>query len=71
MTDSAAPAPDQEILAMARRETCVEYCREFEPIVRGPLFAVVALILLCGTAVPVMVWRLGTRAVARLFSRGE
>jgi hypothetical protein len=66
---AGGPPEDAEILAMARRETCIEHCEEFEPIVKGPLFAVAVLAPLCAAAVACQAWRILRKAVSRTLSR--
>lgn len=46
---------EAEILDVARREVSPEHFNDFEPIVKGPLFAVVALIPLGILAVACLV----------------
>ena len=53
------------------RETCIEHCEKFEPIVKGPLWAVAALAPLCAAAAACLAWRvvrgaLSTPCPARL-----
>jgi hypothetical protein len=76
MSNPAAAPPggspaDAEILAMARRETCIEHCEEFEPIVKGPLFAIAALAPLCAVAVACQAWRILRKAVSRTLFRAR
>jgi hypothetical protein len=49
---------DREILELARRETDVREADRFEPICRGPLFALIAIPLLVLAALPACLLRL-------------
>jgi hypothetical protein len=60
---------DAAILAIARRETCIEHCEEFEPIVKGPLWAVAALAPLCAAAAACLAWRIVRGALSHTLSR--
>jgi hypothetical protein len=44
-------------LRVAERETTTEHAGEFEPIARGPLFAMIALLPLGALAACCLVWR--------------
>jgi len=54
---------DREILALALRETDPREAHDFEPICRGPLFAVLAIPAIVLLAVPSLVVR-ALRALA-------
>lgn len=61
---------DAEVLALAEREADPRLSAQFEPICRGPWFAVAALAVVGLLSVPGMVWRLvrallGSEARAR------
>jgi hypothetical protein len=49
---------DREIVELARRETDAREAARFEPICRGPLFALVAIPLLVLAALPACLLRL-------------
>ena len=51
---------ETEIRELALRETDPTQARHFEPIVRGPVFAVLALAAIGLAAAPAMLWRLLT-----------
>ena len=48
---------EAEILEVARREASTQFLGEFEPITKGPVYAVIALIPLCISAAAFIVWR--------------
>lgn len=48
---------EEEVLQIARRETSPEYVHEFEPITKGPLFAMLALAPLGLMAAFGLVWK--------------
>jgi hypothetical protein len=54
-----------ELVDMALREATPQGGREFCPITRGPVVAVMGVIALMVVALPAMVWRLLSRALAR------
>ncbi len=56
---------DREILALARRETDVREVARFEPISRGPLFAMIAIPLVVLAALPACLLRLIRGLLAR------
>ena len=59
-SDIPAQAPSREeveILRIARREASPEHIAEFEPITRGPLFAVCALVPLGVMAAFCLLWQ--------------
>jgi hypothetical protein len=49
---------DREILDLARRESDSRAAAEFEPICRGPLFALLAIPVIALAAAPACAWRL-------------
>ncbi len=49
------------MLRVAMRETSIEHTSEFEPITRGPVFAVLALGMLGAVAACTLVWRKAMR----------
>ena len=49
---------DAEIRELALRETDAAQARAFEPIARGPVFALCALACIGLAALPSLVWRL-------------
>jgi hypothetical protein len=61
----AAPLSRRErrILEVARRETDPRHASEFEPITRGPLVAVLALLVLGAASVPYMLAKWFVRIV--------
>lgn len=61
---------DQEVLALAEREADPRSAAQFEPISRGPWFAVIALAAVGLLSLPGMVWRVA-RALARPAARAE
>ena len=54
---AAASEEEAKILEIARREVSSEHLAEFEPITRGPVFAVCALVPLGAMAVVCLVWQ--------------
>jgi len=56
---------DAEIRELARRETRPELASKFEPIARGPLFAIAALIAIGLAALPSLLVRLLLRTDSR------
>ena len=50
---------DEEVLALAEREADPGLFAHFEPICRGPWFAVLALAIVGLLSLPGMAWRLG------------
>lgn len=49
---------DEEIRQLALRETDAAQADRFEPIVRGPVFAILALACIGLAALPSLLWRL-------------
>jgi len=56
---------DREILELARRETDLREADRFEPICRGPLFALIAIPLVALAALPACLLRLIRGRLAR------
>lgn len=61
---------DEEVLALADRETDPRLAGQFEPICRGPWFALLALAGVGVLSLPGMAWRL-IRFLLRLDARVE
>lgn len=61
---------DREVLALAEREADPRRAAQFEPICRGPWFAIIALAVVGLLSIPGMAWRLG-RALVRSVARVE
>ena len=49
---------DREIRELALRETDASQAHRFEPIARGPVFALLALACIALAALPSLLWRL-------------
>ena len=49
---------DDEIRELALRETDPAHAKRFEPIARGPVYAVLALVAVGLIALPSLLWRL-------------
>jgi hypothetical protein len=56
---------DREILELARRETDLRQAGRFQPICRGPLFALIAIPLVALAALPACLLRLIRGLLAR------
>jgi hypothetical protein len=54
---AALKPTDAEILALADQETDPAQCARFEPIARGPVFAVLALAAVGIASIPGIAWR--------------
>lgn len=67
---SALKPRDREVLALAEREADPRSAARFEPICRGPWFAVAALAVVGLVSLPGMAWRLA-RALAGSAARAE
>jgi hypothetical protein len=68
--EKALKPTDREITALAEAEATPELAHRFEPICRGPAFAVAALGLIGLAAVPSMLWRLARCASSSIFRSG-
>lgn len=64
----AGSTKEQAILTLAQREVTPEHALEFDPITKGPIFAVVAILGLAIIAVPYMAYG---KARARCLAAGE
>lgn len=60
---SSGPESESEIVRIALRETSPSHVQEFEPIVRGPMFALIALFPLCTLAAFRLVWQRLSRSL--------
>jgi hypothetical protein len=58
-------ARDEKILSLAKRETSPEHAAEFDPIVKGFGFAVVALMVVLGIAAACMAYSFAARIFGR------
>lgn len=61
---------DREVMALAEREADPRSAAQFEPIGRGPWFAVAGLAVVGLLSLPGMAWRLA-RALVRSAARAE
>lgn len=59
---------DDQIRELALREATTAHSAAFEPVVRGPVFAVVALALVGLLVVPLTLWQILVAVVVRLTS---
>jgi hypothetical protein len=59
---------DDQIRALALREATTTHAAAFEPVARGPVFAVVALVCVGLVAVPLTLWQVLVAVVVRLTS---
>jgi hypothetical protein len=59
---------DDQIRELALREATTSHAAAFEPVARGPVFAVVALAVVGVLAVPLTIWQLLLAVGVRLTS---
>jgi hypothetical protein len=63
MKRKANPVDIDPLLLAAQREASFQYAREYEPITRGPVFAIAALLPLGCIMATCMFWRLLRRII--------
>jgi hypothetical protein len=62
---------ENAIIELARREVTLEHAMEFDPIVRGPVFAVVAMTALLIASMPYMAYQKARALLAARESGAE